>query len=82
MKISLYEYNLLPEDEKSQMIWDHGTFITNKADDFKAVNLFSLSSFYVEIWYDRVNNKITQIRSFNSFKQLSPNFHDMVVVLS
>ena len=55
MKIGLYEFNVLPEDKKTQMIWDQGTFITNKADDFKAVNLFSLSSFYVEIWYDRKN---------------------------
>ena len=82
MKIGLYEFNVLPEDKKAQMVWDHGTFLTNKADDFKAVNLFSLSSFYVEIWYDRVNNTITQIRSFSSIKQLSPYLDDMDVDLS
>ena len=82
MKIGLYEYNLLTNDEKSQMIWDHGTFLTNKADDFKAVSLYSLSGFYVEVWYDRKNNKITNIRSFNSVKQLSPYLDDMDVDLS
>ena len=82
MKIGLYEFNVLPEDKKAQMVWDHGTFLTNKADDSKAVTLYSLSSFYVEIWYDRKNNNITKIRSFNSVKQLSPYLDDMDVDLS
>ena len=82
MKIGLYEFNVLPEDKKAQMVWNHGTFLTNKADDSKAVTLYSLFSFYVEIWYDRKNNKITQIRSFNSVKQLSPYLDDMDVDLS
>ena len=82
MKIGLYEFNVLPEDQKAQMVWNHGTFLTNKADGKKAVTLYSLSNFYVEIWYNQTENQITKIRSFNSVKQLSPYLDDMDVDLS
>ena len=81
-KIGLYEFNVLTEDQKAQMVWDFGTFITNKADGKKAVTLYSLSNFYVEIWYNQTENQINNIRSFSSIKQLSPYLDDMDVDLS
>ena len=77
MELGLYEFNILPDDEKAQMVWDDGTFLTNKADEEKAVNLYSLSNFYVEIWYDKPHNRITNIRSFLSTSQLSPYLDDI-----
>lgn len=77
MKIGLYEFNILDENEKAQTIWDNGTFLTNKSDEEKAVNLYALGDFYVEVWYDKPHNRITQIRSFKTVNNLSPYLDDI-----
>ena len=82
MKIGLYQFNIMDENEKAQTLWDNGTFLTNKSDNLKSVNLYSLGDFYVEVWYDKPQNRITQIRSFKSINNLSPYLDDIELDLT
>ncbi len=52
MKISLYELNALSDNEKAQVVLEHGTHLKISEEDGYIINLYSLSDFYVEIWYD------------------------------
>ena len=72
MKFSLYEFNILPDGEKADNVWEHGKFITNRVVEGHVINLYSINGFYVEIWYDQPNNKIIKIRSFTHTNPLDP----------
>ena len=64
MKIGLYECNVLTDIEKANMVLDHGTFMVKRHDDQHVINLYALSDFYVELYYDAKSNRIKKIRSF------------------
>jgi len=77
MKIDLYQFNALADPEKAQAVLEHGTNLKTRKDEGFIVNLYSLSNFYVEVWYDEDSNRIDRIRSFNSIDQLGPYIDDI-----
>lgn len=82
MKITLYEFNILPDNEKADTVWENGVFLLNRVVEGNAINLYSLNDFYVEIWYDQPNNKIIKIRSFKSTNPLDPYLDDISLGLN
>ena len=50
MKIDLYQFNALPDPEKTQAVLEHSTNLKTRKEEGFIVNLYSLSDFYVEIW--------------------------------
>lgn len=82
MKITLYEFNILPDNEKADTVWEYGVFLLNRVVEGNAINLYSLNDFYVEIWYDQPNNKIIKIRSFKSTNPLDPYLDDISLGLN
>jgi len=55
------DYNLLPINEKAEMLWQDGKFIeAMELNDFD-VSLYSLNDQYVEMYYSVSNNRIEKI---------------------
>ncbi len=79
--MTLYEYNLLDPDTKSQVLWDKGTFIMTRIENPYRINLYSLSDFFAEIWYNDENGTIDEIRAFKSFTLLEPYFNNLKIIL-
>ena len=79
MKIGLYEFNMLTDIEKANMVLDNGTFMLKRHDDQQVINLYTLSDYYVELYYDQKSNRINKIRSFKSMEPLDPYIDDIEV---
>lgn len=73
--IGLYEYNTFPDDVKANMVWDKGTYLTMRTEGIYKINLHSLSNFFVEVWYEPTENKISQFRTFKSKNALEPYYN-------
>ncbi|PAW92276.1 hypothetical protein CKK33_01720 [Mucilaginibacter sp. MD40] len=69
--LTLYDFNVLPEDEKADAVWS-GTFLADREENDLKVQLYSVSCFYVEVYYDPVANKILRFRAFSSRDLLTP----------
>lgn len=69
--LTLYNFNVLPENEKANAVWS-GTFLADREEDHLKIQLYNLCSFYVEVYYDPDANKILRFRAFSSRDQLTP----------
>ena len=70
--MNLYEFSQLHEDDQAQTVWNYGEHIATKYINLYAVLLWQLDGFYVEMFYNRLDDKIEKIRSFISTKKLAP----------
>lgn len=62
--ITLYEFNMLPQQEQHRLVHTVGTFLeVLEVEDFKNV-LYGLEDFYVELKYDVESNSIKSLRTF------------------
>jgi hypothetical protein len=68
--LTLYEFNLLTEDDKLKTVWDIGEFIENHISLDGIKNLYAINKFYVEVVYDAQNNQIIGVESFKTGKDL------------
>jgi len=64
-----YMFNLLNDDAKANAVWN-GVCIGSRKDDDHNILLFQVDNFYVEVFYQREKNEITNFRSFTSTDQL------------
>jgi hypothetical protein len=62
--MTLYQFNLLEEDQKYQTVWDLGKHIDTVIDEEKRNLLYTIDMFFVEVHYDANTNKIIGIKSF------------------
>ena len=77
MIIRLYDFNAQTDLEKAQVVLEHGTNLKTRKEEGFIVNLYYISNFYIEAWYDEDSNKIDQIRSFMGIDQLGPYIDDI-----
>lgn len=78
--MTLYEFNLLIEEDKLISIWDIGEFIDNHISTKGIKNLYAINKFYVEVIYDAKTNKIIGVESFKTGKDLDkylPNLNTL-----
>ena len=71
MMITHYDFLAMSETEQYEAVWK-GTFLGDRKDGNLWVQCYSLESFYIEVYYDAVNNKLLRIESFTSIHQLGP----------
>ena len=64
--MKLEEFNNLTFDDHLFKVVDEGTFLENFKTKDISMNLYSLSSFYIELIYNSELNKVDEIRSFKS----------------
>jgi hypothetical protein len=69
--ITILDFNLLDEQGKADTLWE-GTFLGDRFDGQQHVQLYNLSSFFVEVFYDAERNSITGFYAFSSTKKLDP----------
>jgi hypothetical protein len=69
--LSLEEFNALNEFDQAEAIWD-GTFLADREENGLVVRLYSLGTFYGEVFYDTYTNKILRLKAFNTTSELVP----------
>ncbi|UEG52606.1 hypothetical protein LLH06_16765 [Mucilaginibacter daejeonensis] len=69
MMITHYDFIRMSEAEQYDAVWA-GTFLGDRKEGDLWVQLYNVSSFYVEVYYDSGFNKIQRIRSFTKVAQL------------
>ena len=70
--MTLDQFNLLNEDEKSNALWLKASLIDILRKDSLTILLYQLCGFYVEVYYNYNRNQIECFQSFNSTDQLEP----------
>jgi hypothetical protein len=69
--LSLYDFNLLSDDEKAAAVWA-GTFLGDREENGLRVQLYGVGAFYVEVFYDGLANRILRFRAFKTYDLLAP----------
>jgi hypothetical protein len=75
--MTLYQFNILTEDNKLKTVWDIGEFIKNHISIDGIKDLYAINKFYVEVVYDARNNKIIGVESFKTGKYLDKYLPDL-----
>ncbi|WP_452597111.1 hypothetical protein [Pontimicrobium sp. MEBiC01747] len=80
--MTLYEFNMLDTiDEKFQATQDYGIFIDSFVKQDIRYTTYAIDRFFVEVYYDRKTNSISDIQSFKHGSNLDKyavgiNFED------
>jgi hypothetical protein len=69
--LSLKEFNALNQFDQVEAIWN-GTFLADREENGLIVRLYSLGTFYGEVFYDAHTNKILRVKAFDTTSQLVP----------
>ena len=68
--MTLYQFNVVTESEKTAIVWNEGHFEGDRKENNFSIMLYQVRSFYVELYYNGEENKISKLRSFSSINQL------------
>lgn len=79
--MTLYQFNSLNEMQQADELWEKGVHIAERPEGDFELLLYQIDSFYVEVWYQRVDNKIKKIRSFSSINALEPYLKNIQIDL-
>lgn len=64
MKITLYEFLALPDQEQYEIVFTQGDYIDLRLEESKRFVLYAVDLFFVEVEYDNEVNKIKGKRAF------------------
>lgn len=62
--MNLYEFSRLSEEEQYNTTWNNGVIVDQFIKDGIAINLYAINEFFVEVYYDQLNNKILYKKHF------------------
>lgn len=71
-RMSLYEFNALPESERLALVWECSTYLLRRHLGTCWLSLYAVDTFFVEVRYNTRQNQITACRSFRSTNTLEP----------
>ena len=83
--ITLQAFNELSKFQQCALLWQEGTFISNRyRKNGYSINLYHASNFYAEVWYNGRKKEVGSIRTFRDLKKLGPyldfiNINDIFV---
>ncbi len=77
MEIGLYEHSSLPDAEKLEVVFEQGLKLLASKTSDGVLNLYALSNFYVEVWYDHEKDKVLKIKAHKSTKALDKYLDDI-----
>ena len=66
MKITLYEFKLLPHQEQYNIIFNEGIFLDHFINGNRRFALYAIDLFFVEVEYDSKKNKIKNSIAFKT----------------
>lgn len=75
--LTLYEFNLLPQQEKYTYVWDQCTFLAYRMEtEIIRVNLYYpppyRDEFWIEVYYNSEINEVEKVISFKARRLLEP----------
>ena len=71
--LTLYEFNRLPKPEQYQYVFSACTYLASYVEDeIFTASLYHADSFFIEVWYNMVENKLDCLRTFKNSKLLEP----------
>lgn len=73
VKLSLYDFKLLPDEEQYYITFNQGQFLDSYFERDRRFALYAISQFFVEVEYDTTINKIIDKASFISGDKLDKN---------
>lgn len=68
----LAEFQQKDLQQKTDLIWEQGNFLTVRYSSNCNVCLYALGTFYAEIWYRLADNEIHSIKGFTNCTHLDP----------
>ena len=70
--MTLCEFSLLPEKEKTTLLYEQGVYIGKRKTGRITVLLYQLDGFYAEVYYRQYRQRIESIRLFADTARLDP----------
>ena len=70
--MTLCEFSLLPEKEKTALLYEQGLYIGKRKLGNITVLLYQLEGFYAELYYRRYRRVVERIRIFSDTLRLDP----------
>ncbi|MDN5201763.1 hypothetical protein QQ008_10330 [Fulvivirgaceae bacterium BMA10] len=70
--MDIQRFNQLSEKGKSFFIKNNGTYIATRRESGCWINLYELSGFFAEVWFQLIDNKIVFISTFESLTNVDP----------
>ena len=64
--MTLYEFNLLDINNQMETVNQQGVYLDNHITKDEKFNLYAINMFFVEVCYNSLENKITNIKTFKS----------------
>jgi hypothetical protein len=64
--MTLYDFNLLDLNNQMDTVNQKGIYLDNHITKTEKFNLYAIDKFFVEVCYNSIENKITNIKSFIS----------------
>lgn len=58
--------------EQAQATWNYGEHLATRTTVMYKILLWQIEDFYIEMFYDYINNKIEKLRSFRNPDLLTP----------
>lgn len=75
MKITLYEFLALPDQDQYDIIFNVGEYLDLRLDESRRFVLYAVDMFFVEVEYNALENKIVNKRAFVSGEILDRYTH-------
>jgi len=69
--MKLYNFISLSMDEQAEAA-SQGVFLCEREAKPYIIFLFNVDNFYVEVFFDELQNKITRVKPFKSIRALDP----------
>jgi len=70
--MTLCEFSLLPEEEKTALLYEQGVYIGKRKRGGTTVLLYQLEGFYAEVYYRQYRRVVDRIRCFAGTERLDP----------
>ena len=74
------EFQLLSDEEKIDVLYEHGVYIGKQKLANRSVLLYQLEGFYVEVFYSKHRQSVQKIYCFSSTNHLDPYLEQIDVV--
>lgn len=69
--MDIYDFMELSKNDRAEAVWQ-GKFLGDRIDGKYRVQLYSLGSFHVEVYYNQVSNEIARFHPFKFLHKLVP----------
>lgn len=70
--MTLYQFKILEEHEQAQAVWEQGEHVGTRMTAKYKILLWVVNEFYVEMFYNYIDDKIEKIRSFRNLDLIEP----------